>query len=159
MSPSPQAQITPVRVATPGEMKMAGISGEFTGPKGIAELWEKFLPYLDKLPVQVGNVAWGVIFGSDANGKFKYMPAVQVSDFSSLPAELEQVTIPAQDYHVFAHGGNLDQLPDTIGQICRTGVFHAPLSADQVGMMEYYGPGFDPMTGTGDMEVWVPSRS
>ena len=160
MSSTPQQQIVPARQTNPGEMKMVGFSGEFNGPAGIPKLWEKFVPYLDKekTPGQVGDVAWGVIFGADVNGKFKYMTAVQVDNFSPVPSELERLTISAQTYNVFEHRGNLDQLAETIGQICRTGVFHAPVFADQVGMMEYYGPKFDPMTGTGDMEVWVPSQ-
>ena len=161
MSSSPERKIAPIRTEAPGQLLMAGLSGEFSSPAGIPELWQQFVPNLGKVTGQVGNVAYGVIFASDPSGKFKYMAAMRVNNFTSVPAELEILTIPAQKYLVFRHDGHASQLSSTIEKICKTGVMQTPgpvANDSQVAMLEYYGEKFDPATGTGDMEVWVPTK-
>ena len=78
-----------------------------------------------------------------------------------LPADFNVVSIPAQRYAVFAHHGHVSKLGETFCDAIErpvaphdpTAVHHSENSPD---LFERYGEGFDPKTGTGDIEVWVP---
>jgi AraC family transcriptional regulator len=86
MSTSTERQLVPIRIENPGEILMTGLSGEFNSPKGIPELWQEFVPYLGKIPSQVGSIAYGIIINPDPiSEKFDYMAAVRVNSFADVP--------------------------------------------------------------------------
>jgi AraC family transcriptional regulator len=128
----------------------------------IPALWQRFVPYIGNVPGQVGHIAYGVsLFKGDGScGCEYYLAGVEVSDFSRLPDELSQLRIPAHKYAVFPHLEHVSRLWNTIDAIGRKWLPNSgyEVAADAPGFFERYGENFDPQTGTGGMEVWMPIK-
>jgi len=128
----------------------------------IDKLWRRFAPHIGSVPGQVGRrVAYGVV--TDAGSGIAYLAGVEVSDASGLPDGFTHVSLPAQRYAVFEHKGHVTKLKDTMTAIWEnwlptSGHEHAR-TAGAPAFFERYGEEFDPQTGTGGIEVWVPVKS
>ena len=141
---------------------VAGLRQHYTSEtvNDIPALWRR-LPF-GKIPTQLGHMAYGVLFTqSDAAGGFDYLAGVEVSGVSMVLADLTYVKIPAQKYAIFCHRGHVSKLKDTAAAIwhewlpaSHRNVSHPAAGAPQ--MIEYYAENFDPETGLGDIEVWLP---
>lgn len=143
---------------------IAGLCGHFTDTSldGIPAQWQRFGPYLGKIPGQTATAAYGVCFNV-SNG-IEYLSGVEVSDASGLPCELTYITIPAQKYAVFPHRGHVSKLRNTLDSIWRewfpaSGCQAAPAVGGEPSFFERYGETFCPVQGIGDVEVWVPIQS
>lgn len=161
MTPSAERQLAPIRTESPGEMLMIGLSGVFTSPRGIPELWQQFAPHIGKTPGQIGNVAYGIVTNDNSDVKrFHYMAAVRVATFANVPAQLSKLTIPAYRYKIFRHDGHASQMSSTIEKLAKMSAFTPgiPVADKSLAFLEYYGEGFDPKTDLGDIEVWIPSK-
>ena len=64
--------------------------------------------------------------------------------------------VPAGRYAVFTHRGHVSELPKTVRAIWDNGLSQAGLTPIKSPDFEKYGPGFDPETGHGLVEVWIP---
>ncbi len=145
-----------------GPMTLAGLRERFTEAtmSAIPALWGRFAPLIGAVPGEIEGAAYGVCVrpGGDGCG-FDYMAAVEV-DGTAPAAELERMEIPALEYAVFEHAGHVSKLVETIGGIQRDWMprlRRALAETDEVpAFLERYGPGFDPVRGVGDMEIWVP---
>jgi predicted transcriptional regulator YdeE len=118
--------------------------------RGIPAQWLE-LQALMAIPGQVGNTAYGVMCGHDAGG-FEYMCGLEVESFATLPAHLGRMRILAQRYAVFAHAGHVSGIRDTWEKIYLWLADSGYQSANKPDF-EVYGPGFDPRTGRGDIEI------
>jgi AraC family transcriptional regulator len=101
---------------------------------------------------------------AQGDGCSDYVAGCEVEDFAEIPADWARITIPAQEYAVFAHDGSASQLQHTVHAIFhdwlpRSGCAVASPAPGGVGFFERYGPGFDSRTGSGDIELWLPVRS
>ena len=110
----------------------------------------------------MGHVAYGVsLFKGAGSGECEYcLAGVEVSDFSGLPSELSQLRIPAHKYAVFPHREHVSRIwntIDAIGQKWLPGSGYK-VAADALGFFEPYDENFDPQTGFGGMEVWMPIK-
>jgi AraC family transcriptional regulator len=128
---------------------------------GIAAQWERFMPRIGKIPGEVGKVAYGAC--STGKDSIDYLAGVEVADTSKTPKDLASIHIPAQRYAVFSHKGHVSKLHDTLEAIGRDwqsawGRKKAETKGAPA-FFERYGEGFDPKTGKGDIEVWVPVES
>jgi AraC family transcriptional regulator len=144
-------------------MLLAGLRGDYTMAtmQEIPALWQRFEPYLDKIPGQVSRVSYGVCFPSTDG--FGYMAGVEVGSTEGLPGEFSVVTMPAERYAVFAHKGHISKLSETCRAIEHEWLplsrFSFALGAPgSPGFFERYGESFDATIGAGDVEVWVPIR-
>jgi AraC family transcriptional regulator len=127
----------------------------------IDKLWWRFAPHIGHVPGQVGaRVAYGVV--TDGADGIDYLAGVEVTDASGLPDGFADVRLPAQRYAVFAHEGHVSKLKDTMTAIWewlpQSGHEHAR-TAGAPAFFERYGEEFDPQTGMGGIEVWVPIKS
>jgi AraC family transcriptional regulator len=127
----------------------------------IPVLWQKFAPYIGKIPHQQGNmVAYGLCVRSSesSNGSYYYMAACEVSEFSDLRAELSPLIVPAYKYAVFAHETHVSCIKETIDQVFdqwlpTSGFTH---NAQSIHFFERYGEDYNPEAGVGGMEIWLP---
>jgi AraC family transcriptional regulator len=142
---------------------IAGLREPVKTITSIPALWQRALAH--KIPKRVERVDYGVCFnclgGADS---FDYLAGAEVSDLSGLPAELSGMSIPAQRYAVFPHREHVSKLSDTIDTILhkwlpQSGYEVAHPVADAPDFFERYGEDFDPQSGTGGMEVWIPIKS
>ncbi len=165
MPDQPAASISPDRYVSGTTMLFAGIRKYFRFDEraGIASLWHAFGPHLGAITNTIPGAAFGLCLGpadpSDSNG-FDYAPAVEVSSLSDLPEGLSGIRVAAREWAVFRHAGHVS----TLGVTCAAaGDWLAQSSRappdGPMQMIERYGPEFDPHTGNGGCEVWVPLGS
>ena len=126
----------------------------------IPVLWQKFAPYKGKIPCQLGQVAYGLCVKSNdsSNGSFYYMAGCEVSEFLNLPDQLSPLIVPAHKYAVFSHEQHISKIRETIDYIFdkwlpASGKKHNPQS---IHFFERYTEEFNPQTGMGGTEIWLP---
>jgi len=165
MKKSPAVQLEAPRIESGKALRIAGLKEHYTSEtmKNIPELWLRFGPRLGNIPGQVGRVAYGLCFNALSPDGIDYLAGVEVSGSSGLPGDLSVVTIPAQKYAVFAHREHVSNLRETLDAIDKwlpgSGFEAASGSAETPSFFERYSEEFDPRTGMGGMEVWIPIKS
>jgi AraC family transcriptional regulator len=103
-------------------------------------------------------VAYGVCYNADDAGNMDYLCGVEVSDFSALPAELSRLRIAAQRYAVFSHREHVSTVRrawNTIWNKWLPSSGHIPADAPN---FERYSEKFDPVSGNGGLEIWLPVK-
>jgi AraC family transcriptional regulator len=153
------------RFVTGKAMVITGLKEQFTSEtmNNIAQLWQRFVPYIGHIPGQVGRVAYGLFANMTANPfGFDYMAGVEVTSTSGLPTGFSHVNVRAQRYVVFAHHGPVSRIRETIDAAHKwfltSGLSASQPAQDLPAMLERYGEGFDPQTGSGDIEIWTPIK-
>jgi predicted transcriptional regulator YdeE len=123
----------------------------------IPQQWERLAPHLGKVPGQVGPDAYGACHAAGPDGRFEYLAGVAVTSSNGLPEGFTTVKIAARRYAVFTHPGHVSSLPATIDAIWTRWAPDCGLPVAQgAPCLERYTPEFDPSTGLGGMEVWIP---
>lgn len=140
---------------------IAGIGARYNceSSKAIPSQWQRFAPHVGHVSGQVGDVCYGVCCNSDDENNFDYIAGVEVSGFSDLPDTFSRVRIPAQHYLVFRHRDHISKIRSTFMTIWGK---YLPESGHEVAdapNFERYGPEFDPRTGNGGLEIWIPVKN
>lgn len=125
-------------------------------PLGIPNQWQNFGKYLGNIPGQIGDAAFGICYNFDEEGNFDYMCAVEVSETSNFPKELKTLQLPAQRYAVFVHKGHVSNIRATFGAVWQGWFAKAKEKPVPGANLERYGKEFDPRTGLGGIEIWIP---
>jgi AraC family transcriptional regulator len=139
------------------ELHFAGIADRhrMSAPVGIPEQWRRFQPYIGNLDGAIAGAAYGLVGEVTPDGLFDYLVAVEMRPGAELPSELSLVKVPALRWARFTHSGHVSALRQTIGAAEKWLSANGYVPSDAVhSFVEYYGPRFDPRTGTGDVEVW-----
>jgi AraC family transcriptional regulator len=151
--------IAPPKFVDSAPLRIAGLEAHYAhgGAAGIPAQWQKLIGHLGHISGQKGRVAYAVVnFDNDG---YRYLTGVEVEPGADLPAGFTAIDIPAQTYAVFRHDGHVSTIQVTCGHaeqwMPKSGFEHA----GPIGFLERYGEGFDPQTGRGDIEVWVPVRA
>ena len=90
---------------------------------------------------------------------FAYITAVEVSKADDIPAPLVAVQIPARRWAVFHHTGHVSSIPATYAAIWDYGFHDQGLIVDEAASMERHCTTFDPRTGEGGIEIWMPIKA
>lgn len=125
---------------------------------GIPAQWQRFVPHLGHIPGQVGWTTYGVVCHGDDAGNSEYICGVEVSDFSKIPPELSRLRIPEQRYAVFTHRDHVSTVRRTWYTIWNKWLPESEYKAEEGPEFERYGKEFDPRTGNGGFEIWVPVK-
>jgi len=153
--------LKPPRFETSKPLLIAGISERCThenGGAGIPNQWEQLHQKVDGIPARIGKVAYGVCCNGDDAGNFDYIAGVEVADFSDLPREFARVRIPEQKYAVFTHSEHISTIRRTVNTIWNHWLPASGMKAADAPSFERYDENFDPATGNGGLEIWVPVR-
>jgi AraC family transcriptional regulator len=139
---------------------VAGIGERYTcdSSAAIPGQWQRFHQSVENIPGRVGKVAYGVCSNGDDAGNFDYIAGVEVSDFSDLPREFSRVRIPEQRYAVFTHRDHISTIRRTVNTIWNHWLPASGLKAADAPNFERYDENFNPLTGNGGLEIWVPVR-
>jgi AraC family transcriptional regulator len=162
---APSVKLQDPRLQDRRALLVAGLRRHYT-PETVYEIpaqWQR-LPF-GRIPSQLGHMAYGIVSDvNEATGAFDYFTGVEVSGVSTALADLTFVKIPAQKYAIFCHRAHVSKLRDTMAAIWHEWLpssshtaSHPTAGAPQ--MVEYYGENFDPQTGLGDIEVWLPLQA
>ena len=149
------------RFQTSKPLLVAGIAERCThenGGAGIPNQWQQFHQTVDNIPARIGKVAYGVCCNGDDAGNFDYVAGVEVADFSDLPREFARVRIPEQKYAVFTHSEHISTIRRTTNTIWNHWLPISGMKAADAPSFERYDENFDPLTGNGGLEIWVPVR-
>lgn len=153
--------LNPPRFETGGPLLIAGLSERYTFEtnQGIPLLWQRFAPWIGNIPGQVGSIAYGVCCNADGAGNFEYLAGVEVASFDDLPAEFRRVRIAEHRYVVFTHTGHISGIRGTWYTILNQWFPQSGHEIADAPDFERYDDGFDPQTGNGKVEIWLPLRS
>jgi len=156
-----QTTLTAPRFETLGPMLVAGLVERYEcqSPAGIPDQWQRFNQYFGNLPQQVENVAYGVCYNFDSDSNFDYMCCAEVKDTDGLPREFKSLQIPAHKYVVFTHSDHVAGIRSTLAAIWTEWFPESGHQAANAPTFERYGPEFNPLTGTGGFEIWIPVES
>jgi AraC family transcriptional regulator len=154
------------RIEARGRLRLAGLRGQFRGGvthEGIANLWQRFAPQLSRMSGRHGDEAFGLCLDCTGADTFAYVCAVPVRDFSRVPGDWTRLELPPRTYAVFAHHGHVSTLRRTVQSIFgewlpRAGRELASIGEAEPDFFECYGREFDPSTGVGGIEIWLPIR-
>lgn len=151
------AKLEPPRFVEAAAMLIAGLGQryEYEEMDGIPAQWERFQAHIGHIPGEIGGAAFGVIANSDDKG-FDYVCGVEVSDFSDIDPVLTRLRLPPQKYAVFAHRGHVASVRNTMHAIWRDWLPRSGHAAADAPSLERYGKEFDPHTGLGGLELWLP---
>jgi AraC family transcriptional regulator len=148
------------RFETAKAFLVAGIGDRFSHENGagIPGLWQRFHQSVADIPGRIGQVAYGVCCNGDDAGNFDYIAGVEVTDYSDLPREFSKIRIPEQRYAVFTHREHVSTIRRTVNTIWNHWLPASGLKIADAPNFERYGTNFDPLTGNGGFEIWVPVR-
>jgi AraC family transcriptional regulator len=141
-----------------GSFLLAGLTGRYHHDhhEGIPEQWQRFGPHLGKIPGQIGSILYGVCFNFDGAGNFDYMCGAEVADGSPLPSGMQHLPIAAQRYAVFTHRDHISKIGNTWDAIYNEWPAASGHALVQAPQFESYSEDFNPQTGTGVVEIWIP---
>jgi AraC family transcriptional regulator len=152
--------LPPPRFENGKPLLVAGIGERYTWESGAAipGQWQRFHQTVDEIPDRIGKVAYGVCCNGDDSGNFDYIAGVEVSDFSDLPRQFSRVRIPEARYAVFSHKDHISTIRRTVNTVWNQWLPASALKAADAPSFERYDEDFDPLTGNGGLEIWVPIR-
>ncbi|MFK8331303.1 GyrI-like domain-containing protein [Pseudomonas sp. BJa5] len=158
MSDPIQSAIRPVRFDVAAPLVIAGLGGRFKQStiSKIPHLWQRFEPYIGRVPGQCSDFTYGVCCNADGKGNFDYIAGVEVKNVELLPADFQHIELTPQRYAVFEHHGSLDHLKDTFQAIWHDWLPVSGERAAQAPEFERYGKNFDPFDSHSVMEIWLP---
>lgn len=154
-------KLQPPRFETGKALFVAGLGERCTHENEgafIPNLWQRFHQKVAEIPDRVGQVAYGVCCNGDDSGNFDYIAGVEVADFSDLPREFSRVRIPAARYAVFTHSEHISTIRRTVNTIWNQWLPASELKVADAPNFERYDVNFDPQTGNGGLEIWVPVK-
>lgn len=146
------------RFADEPELLIAGLGARYTFEtnEGIPMQWQRFGPHIGHVAGQVGHETYGLCCNADDSGSFEYVCGVRVASFGDLPKEFSAVRVPAHRYAVFRHRQHVSQLRRTHYTIWNKWFPEAGMTVADAPSFELYGADFNPVTGIGTIEVWMP---
>lgn len=160
MTSAPVSDLAPPRFETAKTRLLAGLVNHYEcqASAGIPNQWQRFQPYRGNIPKQVGKVAYGAVYNFDSESNFDYLSGVEVSDAKDLPMGLVTLKIPDQKYAVFAYGGHIAGIRGVCSTIWKDWVPTSGCEVVNAPTLERYGPEFNPETGMGGFEIWLPIK-
>jgi len=141
---------------------VVGMAGRFTPAttSHIPLLWERFVPYMDRIPYRRGSHTLGVCVDADPStieqDGFTYVAGVEVERIGDVPEGLMALTVPANAYAVFTHTGHIAYFPDTVKQVWGRWLPASRYRHVPAPDLEWYDERWNPETGEGEIDVYVP---
>ncbi|TVR06450.1 MAG: AraC family transcriptional regulator [Spirochaetaceae bacterium] len=158
MSKEIGTKVRPTRLAERAGFTVAGISRRYTWETndGIPAQWALFSPRIAEVPGRSGWTTYGVCSNSDDTGAFDYLCGVEIVPGTTPGREFHVVAVPAAYYAVFVHEEHVSTLKATVNSIWNHWLPDSGYRAAETPDFEVYDTRFDPDTGFGGVEVWVP---
>jgi AraC family transcriptional regulator len=151
-------ELDPPQFEISEELLIAGLAARYTFEtnEGIPSQWQRFEPHIGHVPGQVGPETYGLSGNFKNDGSFDYVTGVRVIDFSDLPKGFAAFRLPQRKYAVFSHRGHVSQLRQTHYTIWNKWLPGSQMKFADAPNFELYKKEFDPRTGDGPIEIWMP---
>ncbi len=139
--------------------KVAGFRHRFSmqNTAGIPGLWQCFGQHIGTIPGEVPGVAYGVCYNADGDS-FDYLCGVEVLSSSDLPQGFSVLEVPPNHYAMFHHNGHITDIHAIMRAIFSDWLPASGYQAVAAPVFERYGQEFNPRTGEGGFEVYVPLK-
>ena len=137
---------------------IAGISCDYRGDTsadGIPQQWEEFAPHIGNIKGQVSNATYGVCWDF-GDGSSAYLCGVETEKQSDVPVGMTSVSLGPWTYAVFTHEGPVSTIRATWSEIYDDWFPNSEKKPDGNLAYERYSDDFDPATGQGTIEIWIP---
>lgn len=152
--------VAPPRIEEAPLLLIAGLGERyrFETNTGIPAQWMRLVPLLGQIPGQIGHTTYGVCCNADGAGSFEYIAGVEVGDFNRLPGDFARIRLPPRRYAVFTHRGHVAGLRATVYSIWNNALPASGLKLDDAPDFERYDARFDPLTGQGEIDIFIPVK-
>lgn len=139
------------------ELEIAGLNQTYSMETRtlIPQQWQRFVPQGTAIAAP-GKDFYGVCWNTTADCGFDYLTGVEVSGSRPLPAGFTTLKLDSRRYAVFAHTGHVSMIPATIDTIWTRWAPDCGLKLAKAPCFERYTAEFNPHTGLGGMEIWIP---
>ena len=139
-------------------MTLVGYSEKYTleSKVKIPEQWSRFSHHFGKVPGQQGPATYGVSSNYQQGEGFDYLTCVEVDPAVEQPAEFTTLTLEPRRYAVIPHNEHVMKIPETFEAIWRKWLPESGLKTAAAPCFERYAAEFNPHTGMGGMEIWIP---
>jgi AraC family transcriptional regulator len=146
------------RLVSEGEIRIVGLPAHYShdATAGIPGQWQKFMTFAMTIPERRPGIPVGVATNVDSDGSFAYLCAVEVAAFSTTPPGCVRVVIPAHRYVVFEHRAHISTLQKTYSAIWDEWLPAHELTSSDAPSIERHQETFDPRTGDGGVDLWIP---
>jgi len=126
---------------------VVGITNDLS-PLGMKGTWDQLYARMSEIPWAVNpKVGYGLLIDR------RYTACIEVSSMDNIPAGMDGITVPANDYAVFTHKGKLTFLKQTWDAIHNQ--FATGLDMTQPNF-ERYDERFNPISDDSVMEIFIP---
>lgn len=151
--------LTPPRFVDGGPLLIAGFGERYTCETSVAipSLWQRFGPHFGNVPGQKNYVGYGVCCNFD-DDSFEYIAGVEVADFSGLTSEFSRIRLAPQRYVVFSTTEHISAIRRMTNTVWSTWFPASGHEAADAPNYELYPESFDPVTGNGGYELWIPIK-
>ena len=138
-----------------GAFRVVGLSVHcsFEDTSAIPALWQSINLREPEIAGAIPGTAYGVSCDFEESGQFRYLAGIEASETME---GFDFVDIPANRYAVFTHSGHISDFSKTVYTIWNKSLPDAGLEPTKAPEFEVYDQRFDPETGRGDVEVWIP---
>lgn len=154
-------------IKTLTEKKLIGIHVNTTfADDKTSELWKTFMPRRNEIQHNVTSdlislQVYGPYFSFtqfNPNESFEKWALREVSDFSSVPDDMETFLLPGGLYAVFMHKGSAAEAEKTFGYIFGKWLPQSVYTLDDRPHFEVLGPKYKNNDPNSEEEVWIPIR-
>lgn len=157
-----RADLEKPRLLDAPEVRAVGLSVRygFFEPEGIPGQWETFMRVLvGEISHRMPGIPLSITSDMRDDLTFAYTTAVEVTRIADVPPLLTGIHIPARRWAVFHHAGHVSGVPDTYGAIWDYGFHDLGLTVEEAPSIERHCPTFDPRTGEGGIDIWMPVKA
>lgn len=154
----PVAQLPDPRIVEAGSMIVVGLAERqsFVSKQNIPAQWQRFMARYGEIADKVDAIPLGVCTDVDDDGHFNYVCGAEVARVDETPRGLTVLRIPARTYAVFMHEGHVSAIDATYTAILDHWMpDHGRVAADGASLERHLST-FDPRTGLGGVEIWMP---
>ena len=154
---SAKAAIEP-RIEKLGSRTMVGLARRqsLANTQEIPGQWQQFMTHYESIENKVEPISVSVTTDMDSDGNFSYLTGVGVSSAGAPPKGLVAPSVPAQTYAAFTHSGHVSEIGKTYAAVWDQWVPQSGKVVSDGPWLEKHLPTFNPRTGLGGIEIWIP---
>lgn len=142
-----------------GTLRLVGLSApcSYDSTVKIPAQWQQFVTeHYEEIPEKTERIPIGVCRTPDEDGNFEYMCAVEVRSFDSKRRSLTYLEIEPRTYAVFQHHDHVSTIFDTYLVIWNDALPALARGVANAPSLEFHNAEFNPDTGVGGLEIWIP---
>jgi AraC family transcriptional regulator len=155
------SDLAPPRFETREAFRLSGLVQRYSceSHEGIPDQWQRLNACSARLPGRVDQSAYGASYNFEPESNFDYMCGVEIRGSSEPPKGFQTLHLQPQKYAVFTHSGHVAGIRGRLTAIWRKWFPESGCQAVEAPMFERYGPEFNPLTGMGGFEIWIPIQA